>query len=237
MPFFDMHNHSLFGVDDGAQTEAHMCRMIDASYADGVRSMCLTPHFHPGYFGNNREKSEEAFRILQAYAAEAYPDLELYLGNELRYSPDCISWLDDGACRTMNGSRYCLVDFSEAESENKIVGGIDRLLNAGYHPILAHAERYRNLDRKCKAIHDMRENGVIIQVDAQSVLGGFGLRIQMRTKRILQLGLADLIGSDAHDTSHRPPELSLSFQKISAKYGTDYAESMFCHNAGKLIQK
>ena len=53
MDFSDLHIHILCGVDDGAKTEADMYAMADAAYSGGTRIICATPHFHPGYFGDN----------------------------------------------------------------------------------------------------------------------------------------------------------------------------------------
>ena len=70
MKFADIHNHTLAAVDDGAKSEQMMYRMLDAAYADGTRILCLTPHFHPGFFGDNRNASEDSFQKLQSYAAQ-----------------------------------------------------------------------------------------------------------------------------------------------------------------------
>jgi protein-tyrosine phosphatase len=59
--FSDIHMHLLFGTDDGAKTVEDMYEMVDASYACGTRFICATPHFYPGYFGDNRETSKTAF--------------------------------------------------------------------------------------------------------------------------------------------------------------------------------
>ena len=91
MNYADIHMHALFGVDDGPATEKEMFQIMDAAYEDGARLICLTPHFHPGYFGDNRSKTESAFRILLDYEHTAHPDLKLYLANELRYSRSCTS--------------------------------------------------------------------------------------------------------------------------------------------------
>ena len=140
MVFADIHSHILWNVDDGASSEGMMYQMVDKVYADGVRLLCLTPHFHPGYFGDNRQKSEESFAQLRAYVSEKYPDMELLLGNELRYSPGCGVWLKEGACRTLNGFDLVLVDFAAYEKGSQIVCGLNRLMSMGYVPILAHAE-------------------------------------------------------------------------------------------------
>lgn len=106
MEYTDFHIHALFGVDDGAKTEAEMHAMVDASYADGVRTLCVTPHYHPSYFGDNQSKIDSAYAALVDYVRQCYPTMQLCLGNELRYSMNCISWLNNGQCRTLNGTQY-----------------------------------------------------------------------------------------------------------------------------------
>lgn len=235
MFFTDIHIHALYGVDDGAKTEVEMQEIVDASYADGVRIFCVTPHFHPGYFGDNKNRTEVAYRKLETYIQQKYPDMELYRGNELRYSRDCVSWLNSGKCHTLNGTQYVLVDFLEAVETQKISGALEQLLSAGYRPVLAHVERYRTLWRHKNLIHSFREKGVLMQVDTQSVLGGFGYLTQRQSSYLLKNRLVDLICSDGHDVRKRPPQLSQCYQIVQKRYGQNYASALFCNNGKKLM--
>lgn len=235
MVFADIHSHSLFGVDDGAKTEEDMQAMLDAAYADGTRYLCVTPHFHLGYFGNNIKERDKAFSNAEKYVNIRYPDMRLCLGNELRYSRECVSWLEDGLCLTLNGTNHVLVDFSEVERAKTIVDGVNRLLNAGYTPVLAHAERYGELSFNLREIQGFRQDGVVIQVDSQSLLGGFGQAVKRRAKAILRHGYADFVSTDAHSLRRRPPEMSGAFQYIERKYGRTYGERLCRDNALELL--
>ena len=73
----------LCGVDDGAADEKTMYEMLDTAYRDGTRTLCLTPHYQPLYYGDNSEKAKSSFEMLAAYAKENYPDMRLLLANEL----------------------------------------------------------------------------------------------------------------------------------------------------------
>lgn len=235
MEFTDIHSHMLFGADDGPKTETEMYQMAQAAYEDGIRTICVTPHYHPGYFGNNISAIDRAFTLLERYMAQQYPCMQLFLGNELRYSQDCVSWLEEGYCRTMNQTRYVLIDFLEVESEKTIIAGIEKILNAGYIPILAHVERYRSLGVSQHRLKELHTNGVLIQVDAQSLFGGFGLSAKWKCKAILSQKLADIVASDAHDLLKHPPALSKSYDYISRKYGSIYAENICHKNAWNLL--
>lgn len=235
MAFVDMHIHLLFGVDDGAKDEQEMTAILDAAYRSGTRVLCCTPHFHPGYFGDNYDRAGAAFESLSDYAKRTYPDMTLYLGNELRYGPECVSWLRQGACRTINGTRYVLVDFSEAASEKLIANGLSAMLNAGYIPVLAHVERYCSLHGRFPMIREFRQNGVVMQADTQSLFCGFGLRVQHQCRKLLALGLIDIFSSDAHGRTSRPPEMLACSDYIRKKYGADYATELCCNNAVRLL--
>ena len=236
MAFADIHIHALSGVDDGAKTEAEMRAMVDASYADGVRLLCVTPHFHPGYFGENGALADRAYEKLEAYVRQRYGDLELFRGNELRYSGDCVSWLDGGQCRTLNGTRFVLVDFSEGEEARRIANGLDRLLNGGYRPVLAHVERYRSLFGKLREIQSYCDNGVLLQMDTQSPLGGFGFRVRQQSRELLARGMLDLVCSDGHDTKRRPPQMSECCRYIQKKVGPEYAQLVCYDNGARILR-
>lgn len=236
MNFADIHNHILFGVDDGAQDESEMRQMIDVSYADGVRELCFTPHYHPGYFGERSEQIESAFQLAQIYASEQYPELTLYLGNELRYERSCIDWLEKGKCRTLNGTNYLLVDFLSMEDAETIMDAMLRIVNAGYSPVLAHVERYQNLRPDLRDIERMKAWGVIIQVNARSLIGGFGHGAKIRSRRILSSEMIDLIASDAHSLNHRPPQLSQCYTFVEKRKGEKYAQALFWDNPRKILQ-
>jgi protein-tyrosine phosphatase len=234
MKFADIHNHTLAAVDDGAKSEQMMYRMLDAAYADGTRILCLTPHFHPGFFGDNRNASEDSFQKLQSYAAQHCPHMQLYLGNELRYSPNCDHWLREGLCRTLNGTAFILVDFAADALSLQIRRGLEQLLSMGYVPVLAHAERYSRLS--VAAIRDFHRNGIRIQINAGSLTGSFGWRARLRAKRLLSEHLVCTVASDGHNLKERPPLLSESY--LVAKKLTDprYADRIFFHNAKNLLE-
>ncbi len=236
MPFTDVHMHALFGVDDGPLSSEDMERMIEAAYADGARTLCLTPHCHPGYYDASPDEIDRRYEGARAMAAARFPDLQLLLGNELHYSPDCLSWLESGLCRTMNGTRYVLVDFREDECETVIASAMAQFLNVGYIPILAHAERYRRLALNGRCLRELRTNGIWIQVNVRSLLGRNGLRMARRSRVLLTRHMVDLVASDAHDLVHRLPGLAEGYRYIAKKMGIAYAEAVCHENAQRLLR-
>ena len=129
-----------------------------------------------------------------------------------------------------------LIKLLDSNFEKTIGNGLHNLLNAGYIPVLAHVERYRSLHGKIPAIQAFWHNGVVLQADTQSLFRGFGLLVQRQCRKLLSLGLIDLFSSDAHNCTSRPPEMLGCFNYISKKYGADYAATLCCNNAIRLLR-
>lgn len=235
IPLFDLHCHMLSNCDDGAENDEEMFQMLEMAYANGIRGICLTPHFHYGFYGDNREKSRLAFERLKAYGAEKHPDLELYLGNELFYHQDALTHVRSGACRTLNGGRYLLFDFTQDEGFWEIQEAIFRIAGLGYRPVLAHTERYTALRGKRKQIEEFVSKGCIIQISAGSLFGEWGSGAKRLAKKLLRSGLVHAVATDAHHATVRKPELAKSVEWISEKYGEEYARELFYENPRRIL--
>lgn len=235
MYFTDIHIHALFGVDDGPKNESETFKIIDDAYAQGVRAICFTPHWCPQLFDNNHDKSTESFNSIKRYILDKKYKMCMCLGNELRYSDRAIDWLEEGLCRSLNETRYVLVDFGLDEQEKYIVNGLRNILNIGYKPILAHVERYKRLGNNIKEIDKLKSYGVQMQIDAGSIIGQFGILNKMRSKILLSNGLADIVSSDAHNMNSRPILLKKAYNVVMDKYGDSYAEKLFCGNPSEIL--
>ncbi len=233
MIFTDIHCHALYGVDDGARDVSQMCAMIDTAYADGVRYLFLTPHCHPGYYGDKRAEAEKAFAELNAYAATQYPDLTLALGNELHYAAGATEWLRTGVCRTMNGTRFVLVDFSSDAPRATIMEGVTRILGSGYKPILAHVERYKDLS--LDDAEKLRSLGAWLQINAGSPVGVYGFFAKRKSRRLIRARLVDFVGSDGHNMTTRPMGMSRGYAYIAAHTDANFAHAVCFEKARQML--
>ena len=233
--FFDLHSHMLCGVDDGASDQTQMFEMLEASYNDGVRAICLTPHFTPYLYGDTFEASEKAFAVLKQYVEESHPDMELFLGHELGYYGDCLEALHTGRCRSLAGSRYVLVDFPPDVDFFTIDNAIDLLLRDGYIPVLAHTERYSSLHKRISWIESFADQGGIVQINASSVVGDWGANVQRQCIKLLRDELVHVISSDAHDLSERPPLMSVCMGFLEKNFDEEIIHHLVWENAWKIV--
>ena len=119
--FADIHNHVIYGVDDGASGEKETMALIDLARRTGTGIMCFTPHVYPEYFSDNAEAIVRNFGIVKEKASAAFPDMQFYLGSEIHYTPSTLSWIRDNKAFTMNGTDSVLLEFDTDDDTGKII--------------------------------------------------------------------------------------------------------------------
>lgn len=233
--FVDIHTHILPGVDDGAQNPQQAMELLRLAWESGTGAVILTPHYRGRYRRNTPQQLHQSFEQLQQLAAEQLPDMELYLGNEAGIELELTEKLREGRVLTLNGGRYVLLEFHTASTAGKILDGVLDVLNCGYIPVVAHAERYDGFNRDKNLAREVTRLGALIQINADSVLGGAGAEVKRCARRLLRKRHAHFIASDAHDTHRRTPMLAQCYRKVSRRYGKTYAARLFWENARELL--
>jgi tyrosine-protein phosphatase YwqE len=76
---------------------------------------------------------------------------------------------------------------------------LKRIKAKGYHPILAHPERYVYMDEA--KYRKLKGTGVKFQLNLFSLTGSYGTEIKKKSKKLLSLGMYDVAGSDVHHLS------------------------------------
>lgn len=244
--FADLHCHMLYGIDDGAVCRDEMLKMLDIAYTDGTRVICFTPHFNPYAISCDEKNLRDAMEKLRSdteavyadtyrAAKEKYPDIKLFLGNEIMYHSEMISELDDGYCKPLSKTKFVLTEFFENTDKYGILRGLNNITSSGFTPILAHAERYASLRHDDDVLNKIVASGALIQLNAGAVTGKRGLAIRLYCKKLLKKNLVSLIATDAHDTKIRPPILSDCYQTVSRICGTDTANKIMLSNPRKIL--
>lgn len=232
----DIHCHILPGVDDGSKNMDMSMEMLDIAYEQGISTMIATPHHMPEAKNVSPEGIRKKVKQLQKYADAQGYDMTILPGNEIYYYSEASDVLDAGNACTLAGTSYVLVEFSPMDDSRYIRNSLAELQNMGYDPIVAHVERYMSL---CKApfdkIEQLREMGILIQVNAQSVAGGFGRPTQKLVEKLLKKELVDFIGTDAHSSGERAPKIQECAKILEKKCDADYVEKLLYRNAEKYI--
>lgn len=233
--FVDIHAHILPGVDDGARDLSQSLELLKHARSQGIGAVLLTPHYRGRYHGNVREKLTVIYEELCQAAKTECPDLELYLGCEVGYELDVSEKISAGSVLSLNNTQYVLLEFQEKSFRSRIMDGVLEVLNFGYIPIIAHAERYEAFRNRPQMVEEVAELGALIQLNAQSVLGKSGFGIKRFCHKLLKSHLVHFIATDAHDLQERRPELKSCYQLVRKKHGQAYADALFIHNGRAVL--
>ena len=103
------------------------------------------------------------------------------------------------------------------EKNVEIISSIESIMDLGYRVVLAHPEFYINY-RKLDYIKRLKELGVILQLDAISVLKGkVSRKIYNFSKKLLKGNYIDVIASDNHCDSKRNYKIFYKSYKVIYK--------------------
>lgn len=234
----DIHCHILPGVDDGSHDKKQSYQMMDLARMNGIRTIIATPHFMPE---GRRPSVRTLLRLveeLQRYADEHQYNITIYGGNEIYYHEEVPELLERGEILPLAGSDHVLVEFSPADDARYIRNALANILSTGYEPILAHVERYMSLCRKpYDRIGELREMGVRIQVNANSIEGKMGAVAQKTAHDLLKRQWVDFVATDAHSDHLRSHAIGDCVKLLRKKYPAEYVEDILGGNARRLLLK
>lgn len=209
--FTDLHSHLVPGVDDGSRTLDDAREALRKLWMAGVRTVVTTPHLDGSLthdaerLGERLEKVDRAFLSLRTMAASEFPGMSLFRGHEVMLDiPD--PKVSDTRLR-MADTRYILVEWPGLSVPPSTLPVLRRLMDLGVKPIIAHPERYRELDREVRIPGEWKEAGALLQVNYGSLVGQYGDLPRRRASVLLERGWVDLLASDFHGRPHLSPAL------------------------------
>jgi protein-tyrosine phosphatase len=196
-PWVDMHTHVLPGIDDGAQTPAQALDMLRAAQAIGITHVVATTHYTERY-ATPHAAVRAAFDGVVAGSTAAGIGIRLALGREVSFTDQHLAAVRADAGLRMPNARFALVEAPEGLNSSALVEGFFALSVAGIQPILAHPERSWTLQQRPATIANLRQRGVLVQLDAKSVVGRHGGAAKRLALALLADDEVDMLSSDAH---------------------------------------
>ncbi len=191
--FTDWHSHLLPGVDDGVQTLSETLDILHLYEVLGIQTVWLTPHVMEDC-PNTTAALRERFAALQsAYKGSVH----LHLAAEYMLDALFEERLEQGDLLPLgDGGDRLLVETSYFNPPMGLTNILLRIKSKGYHPVLAHPERYVYMDtphyRRLKTL------GVLFQLNLPSLLGLYGKVARLKAHLLLEKGYYDLTGTDLH---------------------------------------
>lgn len=238
--FTDLHSHLVPGVDDGSRTLEDARDGLRRMWALGVRRLVTTPHLDGsltrdrGMLRARLAEMDRAWESLRQMAEAELPDLELHRGHEVMLDipdPD----LSDLRLHLAE-TPFVLVEWAGLGVPPSTLPVLDRLVDSGVRPIIAHPERYRGLDRDTALPGEWRERGALLQVNYGSLVGRYGDLAWRRAVTLLERGWADLMASDFHGRPHLSPSLKEAQEVLSGWGGGDRFDMLARVNPARILR-
>lgn len=216
-------------------------RMLKMEHKDGVRVVIFTPHYVPSRsIERNMERAERIKKVFSSVEMECkqlFPDMKLYLGNELYHKSDMIRELDEKRANTLAGSRYILIEFSTPVSFKELKSAIQNYLLGGYLPILAHMERYGCLYNQFERIWELKDMGCLLQMNTGNFLQGpFSANKKFCIKALAE-GCIDFLGTDSHDSRVRKPDMAKAVKRLEQKMNKALLDKILYENPLRILEK
>ena len=198
----DLHSHLIPAVDDGARSLDEALEAVERMVAAGIGRIVTTPHVRASLTHDSGKLAtwlgsvDESWRELVEAVGERFPDLELLRGHEVMLDvpdPD----FSDVRLR-LAGTSFVLVEWPRLQIPPRTRQVIERIASAGYHPILAHPERYSGMRRALDSAGAWRSAGAYLQVNHGSFVGRYGPEARAVASELLARGWVDILSSDFH---------------------------------------
>ena len=217
----DFHTHILPGIDDGSKDIEMTEKMLEAEAEQGVRAVYATPHFYAhrrnvAQFLEKREHSLDKVRELLARR----PDLpSIVAGAEVYYFRG-MGRAEQLPKLCVEGTRVLLLEMPFEQWTGEVLRDVTQIIRQQQlQVILAHVERYYDLQRDKGVWEAVMDLPVMIQMNAGSFLKfGLGRRWCMK---LLTSDERTIIGTDCHNLTSRPPNLLRAREYIQKKAGAD----------------
>lgn len=216
MYIIDFHSHILPGIDDGSRSIEMSDEMLKMSIDEGVNVQVLTPHFYASKMGIDEffTKRDEALTKLIPIANQN--KIHIRYGAEVAFFNN-MSESEELERFLINGSRILLIEMPFRQWTDKDVRELEAISNRRILIMLAHLDRYIPLQKDKGPMDEIISMKVVIQINAESLTSFFG------SKKVFKAieGQSFVLGSDAHNTDSRVPNLRSGRDAVYKKLGEE----------------
>jgi protein-tyrosine phosphatase len=232
---FDLHSHILPGIDDGALNRETSMAMLKIATDHGTTGIVATPHVIEGTWLPAWDKIVADCSRLQMAARDTGINLPIFPGAEVAINLAILKKVARPGQYCINAGRYMLVELPAQEIPRFTDEFFFVLQTRGITPILAHPERNSEIAKHPTLLLEWVRKGILMQINGSSLTGCMGQRVMATAELLLGNNMAHIIGSDAHSTRNRNPNLGPTAVKISSLVGQERAQQILVVNPDHIL--
>jgi protein-tyrosine phosphatase len=133
------------------------------------------------------------------------------------------------------GTSFVLVEWPRLQLPPGTVPVLQRILDQGFRPVVAHPERYHGMGTSLHVAQRWREAGAHLQVNFGSLAGRFGSEAQATAYRLLRRGWADYLASDFHGHARLKLYKSEAWAALEELGGEETLTYLSRTNPGRIL--
>lgn len=208
----DLHCHILPGVDDGAADFADSAAMARQADADGIATVCATPHIrhdHPVEI----DRLEALIESVNQHYSDLGIKARLVAGGEVAETIVGRLTEDELEQVSLGGSgRWLLLEPAPGPLSDSLLQKVIWLRRVGFRTLIAHPERHFHADAPA-LLARLVEEGALVQITAEDLTGA----AEGASNELARRGLVHVLGTDAHSSRiGRPVRLSNALAPLAA---------------------
>lgn len=200
----DMHSHLLPAIDDGAKSIEESIELIKKFVALGYKKLITTPHVMSDFYKNTPEIILGKLNTINEAIKK--------LGLEIEINAAAEYYLDEGFIDKLNAKeklltlekskKYILFETSYMNASPHFDYAVFEMQSQGYHPVLAHPERYVYLFDNFDKLKKWYDKGVLFQINTNSLNGYYSSDAKRIAEKLIDNKMVNFIGSDCHGERH-----------------------------------
>ena len=199
--YVDIHSHILPGIDDGAETIKQSAELLQQLHSLGFSACIATPHINPGVWNNTPTIIKETFQQTRLNLEGSEKQILTHCASEYMLNDTFVETMASEPLMTLQGN-YVLVELSYVNPPLALKEIIFEIRHKGYQPILAHPERYIYYHQNPKIYADLKNAGLLFQLNLLSTVGYYGPSVAKTADFLLKEEMINFVGSDIHHTKH-----------------------------------
>lgn len=200
--FVDIHSHLLPEIDDGAKSINDSLEMIQKLSSFGIKKIITTPHVLGEVYPNNPDKiNKKLVDVKTCLKRNELAKINISAAAEYMLDEKFESILNNNDILFLKDN-YLLVEMSYFSPPLNLYELLFKIRLKNYKPVLAHPERYVFFHNNIENFYKLKNSGCLFQLNLLSLSSYYGKNIQKIAKILLNEGLYDFVGTDAHNMRH-----------------------------------